>query len=123
MTNAVGGRHKPSSDSNSVGAQQSSEERQEIAREFKSEIESWQGKIDAAKLQMHLGAREVRDRLRPDVERLEQDLARVDAAWEQLEVSSEGAWKDTRDGLKLSLLAIQRSYDKAKKHFDKLGNS
>ena len=122
MTNATGGSHKPTSDSATEGMLKISGEQQKIARELRSEVESWQGKIDAAKLQMHLGAGEARDRLRPHVERLEQEIARVEAAWEQLEASSEGAWEDTQHGLKLSLLAIQRSFEKAKKHFDEPGN-
>ena len=67
---------------------------------------------------MHLGAKEAREKLRPHVERLEQDLGRVKASWAQLEKSSENAWNDTQHGLKISLLALRRSYDKAKQHFE-----
>ena len=123
MIDAAGGTHKQSPDSDSMGVKQVSEERQQIVPQLRTEIELWQGKIDAAKLQVHLGTREARDRLRPHVERLEQEMARVDAAWEQLEESSEGAWKDKQDGLKISLLAIQRSFEKAKKYFDKPDDS
>ena len=108
----------PPSGSESAGTARDSSEQQQVISGLEPEINQWQAKIDAAKLQMHLGAKEAREKLRPHIERLEQDLGRVKASWAQLEESSENAWKDTQHGLRISLLALQRSYDKAKQHFD-----
>lgn len=36
--------------------------------------------MDATKLHMHLGAKEAREKLRPHVEKLEQDLGRAGAS-------------------------------------------
>jgi len=118
MGNAADSTQKSSPDSGSTGAARYSSEQQQVISDIKSEIDQWQARIDAAKLQMHLGAREARDKLQPHVEKLEQDLGRVKASWVQLEESSENAWKDTQHGLRISLLALRRSYDKSKQHFE-----
>ena len=109
-----------SADSDSAAAARDFSERQQVISAFKAEIEQWPAKIDAAKLHMHLGAKETRETLRPHVEKLEQDLGRVKASWAQLEESSENAWKDTYHGLTISLLALRRYFDKAKPNFDDL---
>ena len=118
MDNAADSTQTPPSDSKSAGTARDSSEQQQVISGLKPEIDQWQARIDAAKLQMHLGAREAREKLRPHVERLEQDLGRVKASWAQLEESSENAWNDTHHGLKISLLALRRSFDKAKQHFE-----
>jgi predicted nucleic acid-binding Zn-ribbon protein len=118
MGNAADSTQKSSSDSGSTGAARDYSEQQQVISDIKPEIDQWQARIDAAKLQMHLGAREARAKLQPHVEKLEQDLGRVKASWAQLEESSENAWKDTQHGLRISLLALRRSYDKAKQHFE-----
>ena len=117
MNNAADSTQTQQSDSKSAGTARDSSE-QQVMSGLESEIDQWQARVDAAKLQMHLGAREARDELRPHVERLEQDFGRVKASWAQLEKSSENAWKDTHHGLKISLLALRRSFDKAKQHFE-----
>lgn len=117
MNNEADSTQTSPSDSGSRGAARDSSEQQVISG-LESEIDQWQARVDAAKLQMHLGAKEAREKLLPHVERLEQDLGRVKASWAQLEESSENAWKDTQHGLKISLLALRRSFDKAKQHFD-----
>ena len=122
MNNEADSTHTQPSDSETRDAARDSSERQ-VAVGIKSEIDQWQARIDAAKLQMHLGAKEARDKLRPHIERLEQDLGRVKASWAQLEESSENAWKDTQHGLRISLLALRRSYDKAKQQFEKPDDS
>jgi hypothetical protein len=118
MGNAADSTPKSSSDSESTGAARDSSEQQQVIFDIKLEIDQWQARVDAAKLQMHLGAKEARDKLRPHIEKLEQDLGRVKASWAQLEESSENAWKDTHHGLRISVLALRRSYDKAKQHFE-----
>jgi hypothetical protein len=118
MGNAADSTQKSSSESGSTGAARDYSEQQQVISDIKPAIDQWQARIDAAKLQMHLGAREARAKLQPHVEKLEQDLGRVKASWAQLEESSENAWKDTQHGLKISLLALRRSYDKAKQHFE-----
>ena len=122
MNNEADSAQTSPSDSGSAGAARDSSE-QQLTSGLKSEIDQWQARIDAAKLQMHLGAREARDKLRPHIERLEQDLGRVKASWAQLEESSENAWKDTQHGLGITLLALRRSYDKAIQHFEKPDDS
>ena len=92
--------------------------KQQVITELKPEIDQWQTKIDAAKLQMHLGTKEARAKLRPHIERLEHDLGRVNIAWVQLEESSDAAWKDIHHGLKILLLVIRRSFAKAEQHFE-----
>jgi len=93
-------------------------EQQKVISDLEPDIGEWQGRLDTAKLQMYLGAKEARENLRPHVEKLEHDLGRVNESWTQLKGSSENTWKDTHHGLKISLLALRRSFDKAKQYFD-----
>lgn len=86
---------------------------------LETEFAEWQTKIDAAKLQMHLGARDARDNLQPQLQQLENELSQAKAEWNKLQEASESAWDDVHHGLKLSLKAMQRSFDKASRHFDK----
>ena len=102
----------------SAGTARDLSEQQQVISGLKPEIDRWQSRIDAAKLQMHLGTKEAREKLRPHVERLEQDLSRARESWAQLEASSQNAWTDTLHGLKISLLALQRSFDRAKQYFE-----
>ncbi len=94
------------------------EDKRQAASILETEIAEWQTKIDAAKLQMHLGARDARDKLQPQLQRLEDELSQAKAEWNELQKASEGAWDDVHHGLKLSLKAMQRSFDKARQHFD-----
>ena len=118
MSNETDRTQTTPSDSKSSGAMRDPSEKQQVISNLKPEIDQWQATIDATKLHMHLGAKEAREKLRPHVEKLEQDLGRVKSSWAQLEESSENAWKDTHHGLMISLLALRRSFDKAKQHFD-----
>lgn len=55
-------------------------EKQQVISNLKPEINQWQARMDATKLHMHLGAKEAREKLRPHVEKLEQDLGRAGAS-------------------------------------------
>lgn len=82
-----------------------------------AELSEWQTKVDEAKLQLHLGAKEVQDKLQPHVDELEQELSQAQAQWQQLQDSAEGAWENIEHGVSLSMKAMQKAFDKAKKHF------
>ena len=123
MSNASDSSPARPSCSESAGTARGFSERQQVITGLQPEIDQWQSRIDAAKLQMHLGSKDAREKLRPHVERLEQDLSRARASWAQLEASSENAWIDTLHGLKISLLALQRSFDKTKQYFENLEES
>lgn len=94
------------------------EDKRQAESILETEIAEWMTKIDAAKLQMHLGTRDARDKLQPQLQRLEDELSRAKAEWDELQEASESAWDDVHHGLKLSLRAMQRSFDKARQHFD-----
>lgn len=119
MSNPVDKPRGEPTESDPNVAPQGAEKKQQAVAQLESEIERWQAKIDAARLQMHLGAREVRDTLQPLIEKLERELSQAQKEWKQLNDASEGAWKDIQHGLRLSLKAMQRSFDKAEQHFEK----
>jgi predicted nucleic acid-binding Zn-ribbon protein len=86
-------------------------------KKIDAELSQWQTKVDEAKLQLHLGAKEVQDKLQPHVDELEQELSQAQAQWQQFQDSAEGAWDSIEDGVNLSIKAMQKAFDKAKKHF------
>ena len=94
-----------------------STEQQTLSQQLDQELEKWKTKIDEAKLQMHLVVKEDEQELQPHVNELENELENARKQWNQLGESSEGAWKELEEGVKLSIKAMQRAFDKAQDHF------
>lgn len=92
-------------------------EHEAMKDELHGELESWQTKLDEAKLQMHLGAKEVEQNIQPYVDQLEQEMAQAQAQWEKFEGASEDAWDDIQSGVSKSMKSMQMAFDKAKSHF------
>jgi hypothetical protein len=90
-----------------------------LADQLKEEMAKWQTKIDEAKLQLHLGAREAQDKIEPHVEKLERELNRAKDKWQQIEGDTERAWQDIDQGLKASFSVMEEAFDKAQRHFKK----
>ena len=88
-----------------------------VKQQLNDKLENLQTKIDEAKVQMHLGAKDTQDKIEQYVEDLEQELAQAKKQWEQLENASEGAWADIQSGLSTSIKSMEMAFDKAKKHF------
>ena len=84
---------------------------------LKDEMALWQIKIEEAKLQLHLGAMEAREKLQPHINELEKELDDAKTQMEEFDDSIEKAWEDVKHGLDSSFKTMQRSFDKAKKHF------
>ena len=91
--------------------------REKLKSQLEQELAHWQTKIDEARVQMHLGARDVQDRIHPYVEELELELDKVRGQWNRLESASEGAWDDISHGLDISVKAMKQAFDRAKAHF------
>jgi len=68
---------------------------------------------------MHLLSKDVQDIIGPHLEKLEQDLNQAREQWEQIQKSSEGAWEDLQSGLRISMKAMEKAFDKMQQHFDK----
>ena len=98
---------------------QGEERKEETTEQLEAEIETWQTKIDEAKLQMHLLSKDVQDVIGPHLEKLEQDLNRAREQWQELQKSSESALEDLKSGLRISMKAMEKAFDKVQQHFDK----
>jgi hemerythrin-like domain-containing protein len=94
-------------------------EKQTLTEQLKGEMAKWQTKMDEAKVQMHLGAKEAQDKLRPHIDKLEQELSEAEKQWQELENATESAWEDIHRGLKSSLKVMHNSFEKAQQHFQK----
>lgn len=88
-----------------------------VKEQLQTELANLQSLVDEVKLQMHLGAKEAQDKIKPYLEELEEELTQAKEKWDQLEDSSENAWEDIREGLSKSLKSMQQAFEKAKKHF------
>ncbi len=84
---------------------------------LQDQLYSWQTKIDEAKLQMHLGAKEVEEKLQPHVEQLEDEFAKAKDQWAKLDNASDNAWDDIQSGFSKSVESMKAAFDKAKSHF------
>ena len=88
-----------------------------VKEQLQAELTNLQSLVDEVKLQMHLGAKEAQDNIRPYLEELELELSQAKRKWDKFESSSEGAWEDIQTGLRKSLKSMQQAFEKAKKHF------
>lgn len=88
-----------------------------VKEQLQTELANLQSLVDEVKLQMHLGAKEAQDKIKPYLEELEEELTQAKEKWDQFEDSSENAWEDIREGLSKSLKSMQQAFEKAKKHF------
>ncbi|PTN09983.1 hypothetical protein [Nitrosomonas aestuarii] len=85
--------------------------------QLQAEVENMQSMVDEVKLQMHLGAKEAQYKIQPHLDELEQGLRQAKEKWGQFENSTESAWEDIQNGLRLSLKSMHQAFEKAKKHF------
>lgn len=94
-------------------------DKQTIKEQLEKELEEWQTKMDAAKVQMHLGMKDAEDKMKPYVEQLDKELDQAKAKLEELGKSSEGAWGEVKAGLDSSIEAMKMAFASAEKHFTK----
>jgi len=92
-------------------------EKKTLKDELEEELAKWQTKMDEAKVQLHLGAKDAQDKLQPHVDKLEQELDEAKQQWQQLEDASEKSLKDIEKGVRVSITAMKKSFEKAKEHF------
>ncbi|MBX9894471.1 MULTISPECIES: hypothetical protein [unclassified Nitrosomonas] len=88
-----------------------------IPEKLQEELTNLQSVVDEVKLQMHLGTKELQDKLQPHLEELEQELSQAKEKWEAFENSSEGAWEDIQTGLRKSFKSMEQAFERAKQHF------
>ena len=92
-------------------------EHKTLKEELGKELAKWQTKMDEAKVQLHLGAKDAQDKLQPHVDKLEQELEEAKQQWQQLEEASEKSLKDIEKGVRVSITAMKKSFENAKEHF------
>ena len=92
-------------------------EHKTLKEELEEELAKWQTKMDEAKVQLHLGAKDAHDKLQPHVDKLEQELEEAKQQWQQVEDASEKSLKDIEKGVRVSITAMKKSFENAKKHF------
>ena len=92
-------------------------EKSKIKEELKEEIAKWQTKMDEAKLQLHLGAKEAQDKIDPYIEELELKFEQAKKKMEEIDDAAEDAWDDIQEGFKSSFKSMSEAFSKAKQHF------
>lgn len=98
-------------------------DKKSVADELGEEMARWQTKIDEARVQMNLAAKDARDKLQPYVNSLERELDQADAKWQRFRDSSEGAWQQIHHGLQASFKVMQQAVEKAQQHYADDGDS
>ncbi len=88
-----------------------------IPEQLQEELSNLQSIVDEVKLQMHLGTKELQDKLQPHLDELEQELNQAKEKWEAFESGSESAWEDIQTGLRKSFKSMEQAFERAKKHF------
>lgn len=96
---------------------QNQSDKKTLAQELDEQLSSWQTRIDEARVQMNLGAKEAGEKMQPHVDMLEEQLRQAKQQWEKMSTSSEGAWGEIKTGLNESMQSMQQAFDKAKQHF------
>ena len=94
-------------------------EKQTIKKQLEKELETWQTKMDEAKVQIHLGMKDAEDKIKPHIEKLDQELNEAKVKLDELGKSSEDAWGDVKAGVESSIEAMKMAFESAEKHFTK----
>jgi len=92
-------------------------DRTEKTEKLDKDLSEWQTRIDEARLQMHLGAKDVQDKLQPHIDQLEKEYNEAKEQLKNLTDSTEGAWDSIEHGVGVSIKSMQKAFDKAKAHF------
>ena len=92
-------------------------DKQAAAEQLKVEMDKWQTKLEEAKVQLDLAAKDGRDMLQPHVDKLQKEWDEANSRMKELQAASGDAWQDIHHGLKISMKAMQLAFSKAERHF------
>ena len=94
-------------------------EKEKLIDLTKKEMQLWHTKLDELKVQAELGKSELQEILQPEINKIEQELHKVEERLKQLQSASEGALDDIKHGTDRALKIVQKSFEKASSHFKK----
>ena len=94
-------------------------EKEKLLEMLKDEMGQWRTRLDELKVQASLGQSELKDILRPEIERIEEELVKVEGKMKELQSASEGALDEFRHGAERALKVMKESFEKASSHFQK----
>ena len=94
-------------------------DKEKLIEMTKNEMQTWHAKLDELKVQAKLGKSELHEILQPEINKIEQELGKVEERMKQLQGASEGALDDIKHGAEIASKAIRQSYEKASSHFKK----
>lgn len=84
---------------------------------LEAEILEWKTKMDEMKVQMELGSMEARQKLEPDLNKLELQYDKVVAELEKLDEATEYAWEEIKNGVNDSVATLKKAFNNAKKFY------
>ena len=90
--------------------------------DFKAKLEveilEWKTKMEEMQVQMELGSMEARQKLEPELNKLELQYDKVVAEVEKIDEATEYAWEEIKSGLSDSLATLKKSFNNAKGFFE-----
>jgi hypothetical protein len=98
-------------------AQHGSDHKQ-VEAQLATRIEEWRALVDDVKLQIHLGPREVRDRVAPLLKKLEHELRHTKGELRQLEGSADGEWSRIHHSLQNALRCVELSLEQVRRSIE-----
>ena len=94
-------------------------EKEKLIELAKNEMQIWHTKLDELKVQVKLGKSELHEILQPKINRIEQELHKVEEQVRQLQSASEGALDDLKHGTDRALKTVRKSFEEAASHLKK----
>jgi len=94
-------------------------EKEKLTEMIKNEMQIWHTRVDELKVQAKLGQSELNEILQPEINKIEQEMGKLEQRVKQLQSTSEGALDDIKHGADIALKEIQQSFEKASSHFKK----
>jgi len=85
---------------------------------LEEEVTQWKTKIDEMRVQMELGSMEARQKLEPELNKLEVQHDKVVAELERLDEATEYAWEEIKDGVSNSFATLKNAFNNAKKFYE-----
>jgi len=97
---------------------ESESKKTDFKAKLEAEVAQWKTKMDEMKVQMELGSMEVRQKLEPELNKLELQYDKVVAEVEKIDEATEYAWEEIKDGVSDSLAILKKAFNNAKKFYE-----
>jgi len=91
----------------------------EFKQKLEAELIEWQTTLEELQVQVKLGSMEVRDKLQPEIDKLEIEMDKAKKEIAKLDDAAEQAWEELKEGANATYESLKDSFKEAVDKFNK----